>query len=383
MRYWPGRRCVVQWTFANPESSQPIIISAELLAENAAARGRNGLGTYVADRRVWLQVFPHDSVLPAIETAASQVWVQELLRPRTSLAGADLTIQPVSYKSWRRCVLQYTLRSGSYEQRFFGKLFRDDRGAGLFRTLNELTLSLKSQAVGWTTPETVLYDPETRMLLTSELKDATSLSDVMRLAMSDDQASLGLLSSVKQAGRELARFQNIAIEGLEEYGSEEIVSSLLDDVEDIALVAPATGEILKKRVEVLATMVQTLTPERLALSHGAFRHSHVYQSPGGLAFLDLDNLRMSGVNADAGYFLAYLAFRSAKRNRTKPISDQCTEVFRAAWMEEDGYDPRWLSFHSQAVLLKWAIRAFFSLDASWPELLPRVADLCAEVDQAG
>ncbi len=381
VRYWPGRRCVVQWTFSAPSNTEQLVASAELHSDGGSGRSQDGEGAYLKDQRVWLQVFPHDSVLPAIATVASEAWIQERLVSPMNLGAAAVSVEPVGYKSWRRCVLEYSVTSGSRQKRFFGKLFRDDRGEDLSRVLKELNSSLKSNSIGWTIPETVFYDSETRMLVTAELEDATSLSEVIRRVPRGNLAERGLLTTIEQAARELARFQDIKIEGLEVHGPQQIVNSLLDDVADIESVEPSTGRILRDRVEVLTAMIAELASEPLALSHGAFRHSHIYQAPDGLAFLDLDNLRMSGVNADAGYFLAYLAFRALKRSRTRPILNQCRDVFQRVWHEQEGYDSQWLSFHSQAVLLKWAIRSFFSLESSWPELLPRAVGLCAEAEK--
>lgn len=361
VRYWPGRRCVVQWTFSAPGQGGQLVASAELLSEGVSGRSQNGEGTYLEDRRVWLRVFPHDSVLPAIATAASEAWIQERLVSPLNLGEAAVSVAPVGYKSWRRCVLEYSVTSNSQQKRFFAKLFRDDRGEDLFRILNDLNSSLKAKSIGWTIPKTVFYDRETRMLVTAELENATSLSEVIRHLPQNNRADSGLQIAVEHAGSELARFQGIRIDGLEVNGPEQIVNSLIDDVADIESVEPVTGRILRDRVDVLGLLAASLAPEPLALSHGAFRHSHVYQTPGGLAFLDLDNLRMSGVNADAGYFLGYLAFRALKRSRTGPILNQCGDVFEAVWLRQEGYDPQWLSSHYQAVLLKWAIRSFFRL----------------------
>ena len=52
VRYWPGRRGVVQWTFTEPKDGDQLLASAELRSEAGIARGRNGEGTYLQEVRL-------------------------------------------------------------------------------------------------------------------------------------------------------------------------------------------------------------------------------------------------------------------------------------------------------------------------------------------
>ena len=86
VRYWPGRRCVVQWRF--PAGEDDVIISAELQPEKAGKR--RAVGEHhlmLEDRRLLLQAFPYDDTLPGIVRAVSPSFMQEVVAPAMGLSA--------------------------------------------------------------------------------------------------------------------------------------------------------------------------------------------------------------------------------------------------------------------------------------------------------
>lgn len=378
VRYWPGKRCVVQWTFRNGAGDETIV-SGEMRSKEDSRHEKDERHVIVADKRLTLQIFPHDDVLEGMDVAFSEEWQRTRLAP--TLGGAvdpgSIRATATSYKSWRRCVAVYDYFDGLEELRAYGKIFRDDRGEALHNQLKAFEQALDGSELGWRIPRTLAYFPEAKLLLQGELSEATSLSELGRRAPEDESIKTRFLDAVEAVAQGLPRLQGIRIEGLPVTTHEDVLASLEDDVESIASVSPRTGELLARQLRRLRKTARRATPEALVLSHGALRHSHVYDTPTGLALLDLDALGMAGANADAGYFLAYLAFAQAGRPRLRAVLAEAESRFLDAWRRSPTHDPAWRSFYTQAVLLKWAVRAFFSLDDDWPLVVQATAEAAA------
>src|SRR4051812_25600304 len=73
VRYWPGKRCVVQWTFRNVAGDETIV-SGELRSKGDSRHGNDADHVEIADKRLILQVFPHDDVLSGMNVAFSPEW---------------------------------------------------------------------------------------------------------------------------------------------------------------------------------------------------------------------------------------------------------------------------------------------------------------------
>ena len=376
-RYWPGRRSVSQWTLPAPDGSE-VIVSGEMRPERQERRD-DGDGLLVEELDTWLQVFPHDRVLPAIERAISQDWIDETLRGLLELDARDeVTCRPLSYKSWRRCVIEYSIRRDGAETRVYAKLFRDDRGAELFGRLRKLESALEQADGPWIVPRTLAYDSDVRLLLQAELPAADSLSGVAQAAVKSSDARAALFNAVEGAADGLTGWQALAIEGVPLVRVDDVLESLNDDLDSIALVARSGAVSLRACLSDLEQLTASRRPDRAALSHAAFRHSHIYPLGDQLGLLDLDNLCLRDANADPGYFLAYLSFSSLKRPRLRALLQECRQLFLDRWRKAAAYDTGWLAFHTNAVLLKWVIRAFFSLEPKWPELFRAARELCRE-----
>lgn len=360
-RYYPTRRCVVQWTYES-SGADPVIVSAELLSEREALKGREGLGEYLADKLTWVQVFPHDSTLPAITTAVSDDYVRRTIAPALGVEATAVTARAVSYKSWRRCVIEYS----AGDRRVYGKLFRDDRGAQLAEVLEQFRVALAAAGNPWTIPETVHYEPETLMLVQDELTGANSLSELLVKSPEDAEARRQFLDAVRAAAAGLAALQTLSVENVEIFDAADALASIRADIAAIETVEPEIAHKLFRRMRPLEKIVNGNPAEPLALAHSAFRHSHVYRSDAGdLSLLDLDNLRLAGASADAGYFLAYLEYSHLRRRRLRGVLEEAREVFLNAWKQQPGFDVLWLYFYQQVVLMKWTIRSFYSLDENW------------------
>jgi aminoglycoside phosphotransferase (APT) family kinase protein len=376
VRYWPGRRCVVQWSFPGPAVGRDVLVSAELQPNRKAKSFVTaGPHLYLEDRRLMLQAFPQDDLLSGIARAVSSEWMESVLAPAMGLSAAEastLTAAPTSYKPWRRCVIIYEARKDGRRVRAYGKLFRDDRGAELFAALQSLSAQADAAGLGWQIARPVLYDKEARLLVQAEV-EGEALSDIAKLAPEDEARRAQLIETIELAAEGLPLFQQLRLEGLETAGPQQLLDELFEDIETIRGVAPDLAERLERYARRMKDLASTLAPEPLCLAHNAFRLSHVFRTASGPALIDLDGLALSGRSADAGYFLAYLAVTAAHRKRLEKVLTDCASVFLATWKENTaGADPMWRRFYAQMALLKWAVRSFYSLDPDWPDIVKEI-----------
>jgi aminoglycoside phosphotransferase (APT) family kinase protein len=368
VRYWPGRRCVVQWTF--PAGPQDLIISARLRPAGKAMRREAYPGQlYLEERSLLLQAFPHDDTLPGIERAVSREWMETTLAPALGLSAgeiATLRATATSYKPWRRCVIIYEWRAGGKTRRCYGKLFRDDRGAALYDRLRALDEQLQLGGLPWAIAKPVLYDAGIHMLVQDEIADGACLADVAKTAPEDFAQRDALLGTLVQAATGLPLFQELPVLGLATVGPDDLLEDLTRDLLVIERVDAELAGELGARVARLREIARSLQPEPQGLTHNAFRLSHVFRTPKGMALIDLDALAIGGVSADAGYFLAYLAVTAAHRRRLRGVLARSASEFWEA-LKTSRYDPRWVGFYAQMALLKWTVRSFYSLDPGWTD----------------
>jgi hypothetical protein len=307
-----------------------------------------------------VQLYPHDTALPGIQIATSRDWIGEKLAAVTGQPPDSFSTELVSYKSWLRCVVMYSAGG----RQFYGKVFQDDRGQELSRRLLTFERMLRSSGAPWVTPETVLYDPYARVLVQSEL-GGRSLSALLKGARRSPSQRDQLLYWVRRAAEGLTAIQELRVEGLETFDAGQTVSALRRDLRRIEVAAPEASSSLEGAVDDLERQAMSQHVEQLVPAHSAFRYSHIFVSESGMSLLDLDNLRLAGANADAGYFLAYLLHTASKRPRLAPLLDEVYDAFLQTWREQPHFDADWLRFHLRAVLLKWAVRRFYSLEPDW------------------
>ena len=368
-RYWPRRRCVVQWTFPAPAGD--IVISGELQPQGSKKHQGDYRGQlYLRDRSLLLQVFPFDDVLPGIEGAVSREWMDGTLAPALGLTRAEaatLTAMPTSYKSWRRCVVIYEAEVDGHRKRAYGKLFRDDRGAALYENLKRLESQLCDSGLNWGIASPLLYDPALRLLVQAEIVDGECLTDIARQAPEDLSRREDLLDTLRLAAGGLSHFQALDVPGLEDQTPAALLADLYADSEAIRRVDPELADSIKNRTEIAEKLIANLAPEPQGLAHSAFRLSHIFRRREGLSLIDLDALARAGISYDPGYFLAYLAVTGTERRRLRGALTQAAVDFAAGLNTPGRHDPRWLTFYAQAALLKWAVRSFYSLDPGWTD----------------
>lgn len=386
VRYRPTRNCVVLWSFPRP-LNRPFLVSgllsdslgkrtADPFFQRSAATVRADLGgdicpyKHLPDRQLLLEVFPLDIRLPGLALAASSSWARDAFSQFLGLPLRDVCVAetvPVSYKPWRRCVLRYVVEIQGRLVRYFGKVFRDDRGALMVERLQALRTQLLASGSPWDIAVPVTYVPEARMLVLGAREESVELSPLLRKALQNSEARETLREQITRVAEGLCVFQRMVLEGMPWVDPREVLTEYEKEFEGILQVAPALGQSIQVRLRRLDEAASRLPAEAMVPSHGAFRYNQFLRCDNRLIALDLDALCLSGISADAGEFLAYLDLCAIRRPRLRAVLSECEEVFLAAVLKQRRVDPRWLAWYRAAGHVKWAHRSFFSLDPEWPE----------------
>ena len=394
VRYRPTRGCDVLWTFP-AANGQPVWVAGKMAADAARftasssfqrsaekvkeARGiESAPYVLLADRRLLLQIFPLDARLPGLALAADSRWSGEAVRQRLALSEDEwrLTeVVPLHYKPGRRCVLRYAVDRRGRPARYFGKVFRDDRGAPMVERLRAVRSQLLASHAHWDVAVPAAYVPEASMLVLEGLEACDELSPLVRKSVSDPKARETLRAYIVGAAEGLRAFQKLAVEGLESVGPRDVLSQYDAEFEGIRHVAPSLADAIRVQLQALDEAALRLPREDLVVGHGAFRYNQFLVREDTLIVLDLDALRMAGRGADAGEFLAYFDLVALRRPHLRPAVRECQQVFLGAILQHPHVDPRWLAWHRAASLVKWTHRTFLSLDTRWPELTERLLRL--------
>lgn len=396
VRYRPGKNCDIGWRFRRP-SGWPGLISARVFRndrgariaagsafQQLAARAQEALGLsmspyrYLEEHKTLLQLFPLDRRLPGLIDATSPAWANAAL-PHALDGGRAahwrVAVRPKAYRAWRRCVLEYE-REGDRPQRYFAKVYRDDRGAALLARLQSISQQLAGGAWQVVTPAAYLAEQRTLFL---PAVDGVTFTSLIKAAAEDVSARQQAASASSSAAEGLMRFQQVEVDDLRVVTPRDVIETLRRKSARIQLVEPELAQALAERIRALETALDTLPPEPLVTAHGAFRHSQLLLVEGGLVVLDLDTLCRAGANTDAGNFLACLDRMAVRRERRGALARECQEAFALAWRRAPGAHDGWLAWHRAAALVKQAIRTYVALLTPWPQMTSELLQRADEV----
>jgi hypothetical protein len=387
VRYRPTRGCDVLWSFPRADGRQlwvagkasadvsrfaatPSFQRSADIVSDALGKGRSAFRV-LPEQQVLLQMFPLDARLPGLALATSPSWSCEPFREWMGLGADEVRVTDIlalHYKPWRRCVLRYTVDDGRQSARYFAKVFRDHRGEPMVERLRDLRRQLIASGAAWDVAVPVMYIPEARMLVLEELENSEELSPLLRKAIRDEEARATLRAHIVRIAEGLIAFQTLVVDGLPAVEPRDVLTEYAVEFEGIHAIAGGLAAAIEVQLATLEAVANRLRREAVVISHGAFRYNQFLCRGDSLIALDLDALRLSGIGADAGEFLAYFDLVALRRPHLRPIVEECQDVFLAAVMQQPQLDPRWLAWHRAASLIKWTHRTFLSLDRRWPDV---------------
>lgn len=378
VRYRPSRNCVVLWSFPTGREGT-LYVSGRLSHDDYGARvlrrpafrrlaGQvtyNGAAVltpyaYLAEQRLLLQVYPLDVRLPGLIAAGREDWVRDVVSPAVGVPGADVARARMldgSFKPWGRAVLEYVLHDGYGEHRYFGKLYRDDRGKRLLRMLRTIHHQLEVAGAPWNVPAPAAYIAKARMLLFQGIDSGVELTAEAGV---DHGAEL---MTCLAAG--LPDFQRTRAEGLPEMPPRAVVQKLRKSMSGLECADATFARLVERSLGQLDEEAAQLAPEPMVTAHGALRYDQLVVSDGGLTVLDLDTVCRSGASADAGNVIGCLDVTALRRDRLRSTASRWAEAFTQEIARAETFSPHWVEWHRRATRVKKSLRALFSLDPCW------------------
>jgi hypothetical protein len=303
------------------EDAAPGHIPREL----RVAFGEPGWQCYLAGIRLWLQVQPADTALPALPKLTDPVAAAQLLG--RCLAGAghrgvqvlDCTPQVVRYKPGSRCTIVYQMR---YRQDADGtdaadrarlnplvaKTHEGGKGRVAWQAMTALWGSPLARGDVVSLAEPLAYLPEERILVQGPVPGERTLKELARLALADGSSaalaefrvSLGKtargLAALHQSGARYGRATTLAGE-IDEI--REVVNRLSQTLPGVT----AAAAPLLRRLEALD---ECFPADPLVTAHHDFRPAQVLISGGRVGFIDFDGSGMAEPALDLGRFRAKL-----------------------------------------------------------------------------
>ncbi len=382
VKYKPTKHCIVQWAFP-ASSGDPFMVSAKLFSgiQGAAvisqpkfqslaksirsrANGRTEPYRYLHHRQILFQLFPLDAKLPGLPFATSGAWAAAAFARALDVRSTTIRITeitPVAYNPWNRCVFRYTVEESSSRRQYFAKLFRDDRGQTMAATLTAVSELLGASGGSWRIPAPLAFIPEARMLVLEALEKAVGARSLLKQAVEDPVARRRARDVFARTAETLLEFQQAVIQGLPAITPQALLRYYQRKIDRVSQIAPELTDTIGTQLARLETEASELPTEPMVLSHGAFRHTHLLLCGDKLGLVDLDNLRLSGVSADPGDFLAYLDRTALRRPALRPIIEELEAAFVAGLRRRRSIDMRWVAWHRSAAHVKWALRSFHSL----------------------
>ncbi len=396
VRYRPGIDCIVGWEFSGPGGESQLVSGRmfsdgrdsqiikrhEFKIQAEAARGSKSF-CHLPNLGVLAQAFPLDYRLPDLMKAASNDWARTRLASLglcEDTEAIEVEALPGSFKPWIRSVLRYKSVDRHGQVLCFAKVTRRNSSAP-----NREVLAVADQLNGGGAPWRVVVpfgdSPGTDVSLIGP-STGTSLA-VMLDAAVDNEALVSPLSELMaRAAEGIASLQSCGVTAGVTVTPQTILAEFRRKVASVGRVDFLLQSVLTDVLRALESAASTLDPEQLRLSHGAFRHEHLVADGSNLEAIDMDNLRMAGASADAGSFLAFLDVAVVNHPRESVVSEQCADRFVSALADSSIGQPEWVSWYRGAGHLKWALRAFFSLEPNWYEKVLALADLANETTVA-
>lgn len=220
----------------------------------------------------------------------------------------------LKYKPRRRCVIAYELTHNTQDaarnpQHVIGKVFRDERGAGLFAVHQALWADgFRLQAADHiTVAEPLAYIPEMHMFV-QERAPGRTLDKFLGAQDFDDR--------VRRSAVALAKLHTSHVRSAARpaYPLEAEVANLARWAADLAAWRPDLGPAFARQHDRLRAWAATLDPAPAAApAHRDFYYSQVLFADPRVTLIDLDMFTLADPAIDVANFAAHLRFLAMQR----------------------------------------------------------------------
>ena len=256
--------------------------------------------------------FPLDTRIPSLVSATNPETARQLLRacpqiaPSVGETAEGCTVEALRYVPGKRCQIRYTFRWNGKTRRLLGKVFRDNRGEGLFHVMNSVATHFQRNG----DPDLIAgrplaYQPEWRILLQTHLPGST-LYELLRQGLAEDAHLMGAARSIA-----LLHAGHIALENQHlPWDEVSLISRSVANLQAAGLAAPRFHPVLERIIDLADN---SLSPSSVAPVHRDFYDKQLLIHGRRTALIDLDTLAIGLPEIDIANFLAHLHLRSLQR----------------------------------------------------------------------
>ncbi len=387
VRHSPGRACIVSYALSIHDTasgkSAEQIVSVKAFAEDwphhrvrrlaRRMRAKPTLGpafVYLDGLRVAVVTIPNDLRMPDLYRLFRRNRLKRILRlalheddievkrPK----DAPLPVDIISYKPERSCLFRCVVLRGSAPQPrkevVFGRLYRNEKGARVFRAMEALWQCEARRTGLLRVARPLGYDAVSHTLFQSRVP-GIPLDQVVR----PDE----LIGHSARVGISLAALHGsgFALDWQRTTGSEaEILSS---NAKAAARVHGGTAQQLLRVVACLIAIVPTLPLETTTITHGDFAPTQVMVDGYKLALIDFDRVSMGAPSADIGSFLGRLEKLAMDQGLAAEHVEASAAAFRLAYEAELGVrlPNTSVHWHHVVTLVRMALSAMKHLRPGW------------------
>ena len=312
-----------------------------------------------------------DAGLPGLAAAADAAVVAELLTPALGESPTRCRVEPVRFRSGSRCVLRYTLTTGSGMKSFYAKVFRPGRFDAMVSMGRDLA---GSSLEGPLVPGIAATWPELHVLVAPAVEGVP-----VSAVLADADLPPGERDRLaRQLGDLLVRFHAAHVPA-PSWTAGDQVASLADAMAAIQRADPPLAARLWRSLDLLADSLPSPGPS--VLSHGSFRPGQVVlTTQGTVVALDTDRTSRCDQARDLGAVVAHLVWQGIREPHLSSTLRATGRALLGAYQQRAGaVDPDSLMWWQAAGLLQVAVRRYRRLEVrTWPAV-PLLADAVEEL----
>ena len=277
---------------------------------------------------VW--AFPNDPRLPHLPEVIDPIAVRRHLPPELGHV-ADVDVQVVRYKPEVRCITRYRLAPSGLV--IFGKTFRHDGAAEVWRRMDALATRLAGDADAFLVPRPLGFDASVKTVW----QTGVSGTPLIELVRGGDG-----VGHVTAAGRGLARLHALELDGLPHTTLGDRFVAARAEAAELGAAYPCLRGRLEALVARLEHDVWSLPPMPDGLVHGDFLLKQLVVDGDRLAIFDFDNLALGDPLQDLAKCIADLYHQELAPGTARALTASLLSTYRAhAHRQVPGERLRW------------------------------------------
>jgi hypothetical protein len=355
---------------AAPDDGSDLRRLCELAAGHPSVGSFRRLVGFIPELQMRYQFFPVDRALPALVALTGRGCADLLSRclPECRDQGAVIErcqLEVIHYRPEDRCVIRYQIvlrhHECASERVIYAKLIGDPVRAHRLDELRLLEQALSSSPY-LHVPEVLAFDPEQRLLLTTDVHCEPGLPEWLKCVEKDRPLPDGvgferLERCMTTVARGLADLQRCDVDLPYRRTLDGVVSALEADLEWMGGMQP---QLASEALEIMAAITAHSSRRPLLVpAHGCFSHKQMMGNENGLTLVDWEGMGMAPPAMDAGDFLARLRQEPLRIPGSARQMEHLADTLRGELLVHvPGITAADLAVHESLALTEKAVRSF-------------------------